>query len=125
MATSAPLHEQLQHELECKKLHDLAQKYSYNYIDDTNRTVYPSPSALENLSVFDEALPVALSRDGQEILTMLHEYGAPATVYQTGGKYFGFVNGNILPIASASRWMTDVWVSISLSISIFKGSITL
>ena len=40
---------------------------------------------------------------------MLETYGAPATVRSTGGRYFGFVNGGVLPVAAASRWMSDVW----------------
>jgi glutamate/tyrosine decarboxylase-like PLP-dependent enzyme len=40
---------------------------------------------------------------------MLNDCGAPATVAQTGGRYFGFVNGGVVPTALAARWMADAW----------------
>src|SRR5438045_5224039 len=49
------------------------------------------------------------SRDPFLVLDQLQEIGAPAVVTQTGGRYFGFVNGGILPVGLAARWMADVW----------------
>src|SRR5256714_7639777 len=43
------------------------------------------------------------------VLDQLQEIGAPAVVTQTDGRYFGFVNGGILPVGLAARWMADVW----------------
>ncbi len=28
---------------------------------------------------------------------------------QTGGRYFGFVNGGVIPVALAARWLSDFW----------------
>jgi len=30
-------------------------------------------------------------------------------VAQTGGRYFGFVNGGIIPVTLATKWLTDFW----------------
>lgn len=57
---------------------------------------------------FDEALPDAPAETA-DILKQLNTYGSPATVAQTGGRYFGFVCGGILPSALASKWLTDAW----------------
>ena len=49
------------------------------------------------------------SQSGEETLRLLHEIGSPATVAQTAGRYYGFVNGNYVPTAMAARWLADVW----------------
>lgn len=86
-----------------------AHECAINYMKTIeNRPVYPAPEALENLSVFSEALSSEPSNT-RDIIAMLNTYGSPATVAQTGGRYFGFVNGGILPAALASKWLTDVW----------------
>jgi glutamate/tyrosine decarboxylase-like PLP-dependent enzyme len=59
-----------------------------------------------------DSLPTALPEepiDPSRIVQMLHRYGSPATVAQTGGRYFGFVNGGSLPAAIASKWLADMW----------------
>lgn len=82
---------------------------SFSYLDEVNeRKVFPIEEALDALSQFDEKLsdnPVGT----QEIIDQLDRYGSPATVAQTGGRYFGFVNGGILPAALSARWLSDVW----------------
>ncbi len=75
-------------------------------LDD--RAVFPGDDAVEALAVFDEALPEGPMAP-EEILDLLHEKGSPATVAQTGGRYFGFVTGGALPVAVAARWLSDVW----------------
>ncbi|CAM9166113.1 unnamed protein product [Ectocarpus fasciculatus] len=103
------LRQNLSSELETKELFAQAQRYAYEYMDSTgDAPVFPSESSLAALSVFDEAMPDS-SQNGSEVLKQLHEVGGPATVRQTGGKYFGYVCGGILPVAAASRWLTDVW----------------
>jgi len=85
--------------------HDYAQQY-IDAVDDM--PVFPKNESLNALSIFDVPLadePVA----PKEILDELHRYGSPATVAQTGGRYFGFVCGGILPSSLASKWLTDSW----------------
>jgi glutamate/tyrosine decarboxylase-like PLP-dependent enzyme len=72
------------------------------------RNIFPSDKAIKNLAVFDEPFPAAPSNPA-ELLRILHEYGSPATVTQTGGRYFGFVTGSSIPVALAAKWLADVW----------------
>ena len=73
-----------------------------------DRAVTPTPEAIDGLAVFDEELPDAPC-DAAEIVRLLHEHGSPATVATTGGRYFGFVNGAVIPAAVAARWLSDAW----------------
>lgn len=90
---------------------DLALAYhlATRYISQVNdMRVYPDEETIKKLAVFDEDLAEA-PEDIKEILNKLAKYGSPATVAQTGGRYFGFVCGGILPSALCSKWMTDAW----------------
>jgi glutamate/tyrosine decarboxylase-like PLP-dependent enzyme len=40
---------------------------------------------------------------------MLDEFGSPATVASTGGRYFGYVIGGVLPAALGANWLAGVW----------------
>ena len=103
------IHEQMFFEIKDKTIFNRAQEYAFDYADKIlNRVVYPSDEALENLNIFDEDFP-ELTGCAEKILKLLHDYGSPATVAQTGGRYFGLVNGGIIPAALASRWMADFW----------------
>ena len=84
---------QMRDELKGKTLFDRARQYAYEYIDAVDeRSVFPDETAIQNLDRFDEPLPEG-SQSGAGTLDLLNTYGAPATVAQTGGRYFGFVNG--------------------------------
>ena len=63
---------------------------------------------LPGLRHFDEPLPDH-SGDPTSILAQLHEHGSPATTAQSGGRYFGFVNGGVLPVALAARLLAGFW----------------
>ena len=92
-----------------RELFEQAKSHAFAYMDDAfDRNVFPSDQAINNLGIFDEPLPTGLGNPA-EILRLLHEYGSPATVAQTGGRYFGFVNGGAVPVALAARWLSDVW----------------
>ena len=92
-----------------KDLFEQAKSYAYAYMDGIyDRVVFPTECAIESLTVFDEPLP-GNPCNAVEILRLLHEYGSPATVAQTGGRYFGFVNGSVYPVALAAKWLSDVW----------------
>ena len=95
--------------LDSKEVFRQAVKYSFEYMDGVSaRPVFPDQQALDGLAAFDEPLPEAPGDPG-EILAILHEKGSPATTAQTGGRYFGFVNGGAIPAAVAAKWLSDVW----------------
>jgi glutamate/tyrosine decarboxylase-like PLP-dependent enzyme len=92
-----------------KELLTQAQKSAFEYIDNISKQrVFPNETNLGKLSVFDEPLPTATS-DPALLLELLSEVGSVNTVAQTGGRYFGFVNGNALPVTLAAKWLSDVW----------------
>jgi len=96
--------ELLKHDL-FEQAKDYALEYAENSID---RNVYPTDNAIENLKVFDESLPDKIG-ESKTIIEKLHKYGSPATVSQIGGRYFGLVNGGIIPTALAVKWINDFW----------------
>lgn len=103
------IHTQMRHEIADKTIFEQAKTYAFDYMDTVaGRTVYPDQKAIQNLSIFDHPMPEA-PQSGAEVLRRLHEYGSPATVAQTGGRYFGFVNGNVIPTSLAARWLADTW----------------
>ena len=103
------IHAMMREELAAKILFEQAKKYAFEYIDEMpERMVFPAEGALQGLAQFDEPLPAA-PHPAAEVLSQLHQYGSPATVAQTGGRYFGFVNGSIIPAALAARWLSDTW----------------
>ena len=88
---------------------DKAREFARDYINNAEqRPVFPSDASLEALNAVDTPLPED-SSDPFAVLQRLHEVGSSATVNQTAGRYFGFVNGGILPVGLAARWMADVW----------------
>ena len=92
-----------------KQLLDQAQDAAYDYLDKiSEREVFPCQQSVNQLSVFEEALPTKGS-EAEYILQLLDKVGSPATVAQNGGRYFGFVNGNALPITSAVSWLSSTW----------------
>ncbi len=103
------LREKMLQEMEHKELFEQVQKYGFAYVDQVReRNVFPTDDAIADLAVFTESLPQA-SGDAAEILALLHRYGSPATVAQTGGRYFGFVDGGVIPAALAARLLSDYW----------------
>jgi glutamate/tyrosine decarboxylase-like PLP-dependent enzyme len=103
------IQEEMFGELREKEIFELAQKYAYRYQETIGeRNVYPTEAALNDLKNFEEDLP-ALSSTGKEVIELLEKYGAPATVAQTGGRYFGFVTGGVVPAGLAAKWLADFW----------------
>ncbi|PKN19639.1 MAG: aspartate aminotransferase family protein [Deltaproteobacteria bacterium HGW-Deltaproteobacteria-6] len=103
------LQEQLKTQMEDKTLFEQARRYACDYMDKVpGRNVFPTRQALQSLNLFKEPMP-AKPAPPADILNMLHTTGSPATVAQTGGRYFGFVCGGAIPAALASKWLSDVW----------------
>lgn len=85
------------------------ERYAQEYIDGlSNKRAFPSSSQLAALAKFNEPLPEA-GTNAADVIELLHEVGSPATTAQTGGRYFGFVNGGLLPVAHAASWLADTW----------------
>lgn len=104
-----PIQKQMHHEMETQEIFDQAVRYAFAYMEGiARRPVYPDEKALAGLDRFDEPLPEK-GCAASEVVSLLDQAGAPATVAQTGGRYFGFVNGGVIPAALAARWMADAW----------------
>lgn len=103
------LRESMFQEFADKTIFRQAGNYAFEYADTVRgRNVFPSDTAMNNLDKFSEKLPDSPG-NALAILNQLHQYGSPATVAQIGGRYFGFVNGGIIPASLAARWLSDFW----------------
>ena len=96
-------------ELQNKELFNHAQSYANEYIDTAfDRNVYPTEEALSNLKYFDEVIP-ELPSEANEVLNQLNRFGAPATLTNLAGRYFGFVIGSSVPVGLAAKHLTTYW----------------
>jgi glutamate/tyrosine decarboxylase-like PLP-dependent enzyme len=92
-----------------KEIFREAQSCAFDYADKAlERNVFPDGNAIRNLELFDESLPDDVG-NASEIVRQLHTVGSPATVSQIGGRYFGLVNGGVVPAALAAKWLNDFW----------------
>lgn len=100
---------QMREQLRTKELFEQAKACAYQYVDDVgSQAVFPPEEALSALRSFDEPLPDAPASPS-EILELLSRAGSHAAVAQSGGRYFGFVNGSYFPVAVATKWISDLW----------------
>ena len=74
----------------------------------SDRRVSPSAEALRALEQLGGDLPEEPS-SAFEIVDLLDRLASPATMGLGGGRYFGFVNGGVLPAALAADWMASAW----------------
>jgi glutamate/tyrosine decarboxylase-like PLP-dependent enzyme len=103
------LREGLREQLSSKALFEQAKEYACQYLDALEGgRVSPNAAAIEALSELGGPLPEGRG-DPAAILKLLHEVGSKATVAQSGGRYFGFVNGGNFPVGLAARWLADAW----------------
>src|SRR5260370_112053 len=84
---------------------DKAQRYVRSIAE---RRVGPSESAVSALAELWEPFPSSPSDPG-EVIMSLDRIGSAATVAMTGGRYFGFVNGGMVPAALAANWLAAAW----------------
>ena len=96
-------------EIRDKEIFKQAQNYSIEYLENVfDRNVYPTEEALNNLSIFDEELPLS-STNAEKVLEQLNKYGSPATTATLGGRYFGFVCGSVVPVGLAAKNLGTYW----------------
>ncbi len=96
-------------EIRNKDIFNQAQHYAFDYLESIfDRHVFPTQKAINDLSVFDEALPVK-STNAKHVIEQLNTYGSPATTATLGGRYFGFVCGSTIPVGLAAKNIGTYW----------------
>lgn len=73
-----------------------------------NRGVFPTADALARLERLRRPFPES-GRAPHEVLAELDAVGSPATVVNTHGRYFGFVNGGTDAAAHAASILAGAW----------------
>jgi len=87
----------------------VAEERSRKYLRTLDfRCAYPREHALAGLAHFREPMPEMPSHP-VDVVRMLDKYGSPSTVATTGGRYFGFVIGGVLPAALAASRLVSTW----------------
>jgi len=86
-----------------------ASAAALDYIESTpNARVIPTHTAVDNLASFAQTLPIEAD-DPQAVLAELSALAATTTSRTTGGRYFGFVTGGVLPVGLAANWLASSW----------------
>ena len=92
----------------------LATQYAKDYVANIHdRRVYPSTNELGALAHFNEPLPDQ-GCETATVIKLLHEYGSPATVATTGGRYFGLVVGGSTPASMGASMLTTAWDQVAV-----------
>ena len=92
-----------------KAIFEQSQQYAFEYLETVfDRNVYPTEEAINDLSNFDEDLPIETSKP-ENVLEQLNQYGNPATTVTLGGRYFGFVCGSVVPVGLAAKNLGTFW----------------
>ncbi len=109
MPELTPLQKQMRKELQDESLFAQVQGYGLRYLDEAfERHVFPKATDLPKLNQFEEPLPQHLG-EARQILEDLHNWGSPNAVTHIGGRYFGFVNGSIVPTGLLAKLLASFW----------------
>jgi len=88
---------------------DLAADMARRYVRDVaEQRVAPSEAAMAALAELHEPFPPSPSAPS-DVIERLDRIGSAATVATTGGRYFGFVIGGMVPAAMAANWLAAAW----------------
>lgn len=86
-----------------------AARDAMDYLESVySRPVAPTSQAIVALAALRGPLPSGPT-SAETVLHLLHEYGSPATMAKTSGRFFGFVTGDCLPAALAASWLVSAW----------------
>jgi len=86
-----------------------AAEHAQEYLRNVNaQPVAPPPDAVAALKELAGPLP-SEPTNPEDVLELLARFGSPATVANSGGRFFGFVNGGCVPAAMAAAWLVSAW----------------
>jgi glutamate/tyrosine decarboxylase-like PLP-dependent enzyme len=86
-----------------------AARDAMDYLEGVGaRAIAPTAEAVRKLSALRGPLPPGPT-SAETVLHLLHEFGSPATMAKTNGRFFGFVTGDCLPAALAAAWLVSAW----------------
>src|SRR5271155_5550498 len=86
-----------------------AAGYAAEYLAEVDgRRGAPAAEAVAGLAALCGELP-GEGDDPLTVVELLHTLGSPATVINSGGRYFGFVNGGMVPAALGAAMLVSAW----------------
>ncbi|MEL7282434.1 MAG: aminotransferase class V-fold PLP-dependent enzyme [Pseudomonadota bacterium] len=107
--TSRALWEEMQSLTQNGAVFTRALEHGQAYLREAHdRRVAPTTEAVKALDAFREPMPEGMG-DPYAIIDQLHRAGSPGTMAQTGGRFFGLVNGAVVPTGLAARLLADCW----------------
>lgn len=102
-------------------LNDAARR-AVDYLESLgSRAVAPTPEAIANLKVLDEALPEE-PPSPEAVIQFLDDVVSPATMGMAGPRFFGFVIGGSLPVTLAANWLAGAWDQNSALYAVTPGT---